>query len=200
MQLGVKPVSGFWLNLDDFMLFKYRKQLALGQLQPLSQRGEFLAQFIIDIFQRPAQIIMHRQQITRQFGAAISFGLAPVTLAAFAHVFGFGHGAHQPVFQLAVFILQLFQAWRLQIGQLLLLHFGFNLVDIVQKVVFFVAHLNLPLSCRAGNQPPHQLRRVIHDRNNTRIIQMGRADDTYRANNFSLTVHIGRNHQRGTRK
>ena len=51
-----------------------------------------------------------------------------------------------------------------------------------------------------GYQFPNQLRCVVHNRNNPSIVQTCRSNDPNSTDNLSIRVHIGRDHQRGTRK
>ncbi len=72
-------------------------QLAQGQLDPFGQGGGLDFQVLGDGIERTAEVVVNRQKIAGEAGGAVLFGLAAVTLATLAGVFGVGQGAPEAV-------------------------------------------------------------------------------------------------------
>jgi hypothetical protein len=94
MQLRVErsPMAG---EIGDAMLGHHVGQLAQGQFDPFDQRGRLGALFVGRHISARLQVVVDRQQVARQAGAAILLGLAPVALGTLARVLGLGQRAHE---------------------------------------------------------------------------------------------------------
>ncbi len=73
-----------------------------------------------------------------------------------------------------------------------------------QRLVFgnlVFLHLTHGLSLALpGQKAPDKLRRVVDDRHDAAVVQPRRSDHAHGADDLTVSVHIGRDHQRGTRK
>ena len=122
--------------------------------------------------------------------------LAPVAFAAFADVLGIGQRPHEPVAHLVAFGAQRFQ--------LIDHHFGLKPLVAHQRLILgnlVFLHLTHGLSLTlSGQEPPDKLRRVVDDRHDAPVIEPRRTDHAHGADDLTVSVHIGRHHQRGTRK
>ncbi len=191
MQLRIEGFARLGRDQFDPVLLEHVQQFALGQLDALDQRRIGLALFRGDRGHRPLHRIEYRQQVPGQFRAAVVLGLAPVALAALAGVLGIGQRPHETVLQLVAFRPKHVQLSRCR------RRFGrFHVVLILH--VLRLSHFSTLSPIR--QQPPDQLRGVIHNRNDASIVQTCRADHPDRTDDLPVSVHIGRDHQRGTRK
>mmetsp|Transcript_3516 Transcript_3516/g.6315 ORF Transcript_3516/g.6315 Transcript_3516/m.6315 type:complete len:209 (+) Transcript_3516:476-1102(+) len=208
MLLRVKAVTHFGHNRHDTMLAEDADQLAHGQLDAFHQTACSLPRCIISMLEGTTHVVIDRQQIAGQLGAAILLGLTTIAIGTFAHVFRLGHGAEHAVTQLVTLGLErgddlvstggrfLFGRKR-HLGRLVIVR-----VLILKIFVFSLAHnfLMSGLSGPVRNQPANQLCRIIHNRNDPPVVQARGADDPNCSDDLSIRVHIGRDHQRGTRK
>ena len=202
MLLGVEQIAHGGGNRLDAVLGHHIGQFAQGQFDPFGVSGGLRLEVLGHRIESAAQVVVDRQQIAGEAGRAILLGLAPVTLTALAGVFGVGQRAHEAVLHLVTLGAESGELFALdkclQIGEFHVFraHFFGNLV-LGRHVLSCLATLALgPL----GDQPPDKLGGVVNDRNDPAIIQPGRANDANGADDLSIGVHIGRNHQSGTRK
>jgi hypothetical protein len=98
--LGIEPVANGRVDWRHAMLGEHVGQFAQCEFDPIDQSGGLIAGVIIGRVERPLEIVVNRQKVARQFGAAVLFGLAAIPLGALAGVFGISKGAHEAVTQI----------------------------------------------------------------------------------------------------
>ena len=179
---------------------------------PSISPGARCAHRVGDGAERAVEVVVDRQEVAGEPGRAIDLGVAAVALGALADVLDVGERPEQPVLQVGDLGAQrrrLVGGGRL-VGDLLVVErLGLGIVeervlDLFHQVVLVLALRHLvhsPLALAAArDQPPDQLRGVVDDRDDPAVVQPGRPDHAHRADDLAVRIHIGRDHQRGTRK
>jgi hypothetical protein len=88
VHLGVKGVADGGGDGGHAMLGQYLGQLSQGQLQPFDQGGGLAAGLVGRDGQGARQVVVDREQVAGEAGAAVLFSLATVAVGTFAGVFG----------------------------------------------------------------------------------------------------------------
>lgn len=200
MQLGIKNLSHRGIDGRNTVFGEDVGKLSQGEINAFDQSGCLGASFVAGGVKSALEVVVDRQKITGEFAAAVLFGFAPVTFGPFARVFGIGKRPHEAIAQLIALCAQCFEFVCCDV------FFDFRRQVLLGGRVFLRhgRHPNLRVFGLAvapfGQQLADQLGGVVDNRNDAAIIQPGRTDDAHRANDLSIRVHIGRNHQTGTRK
>ena len=210
---GSKRSPASRLDLDDLVLLEGVEQVALGELDALDQARRRGAHRVGDVVERAVEVVVDRQQVAGEAGGAVDLGVAAVALGALADVLDVGERPEQPVLELG----------DLGAERRRLVALGGLGGDLARprpprprgrrgsassslpsgragSCCFAISSIR-PLSlAAAGHQPADQLRGVVDDRHDPAVVQPRRPDHPDRADDLAVRIHIGRDHQRGTRK
>ena len=200
MHVRVELVANFGNDRLDPVLLEGVQQFTHRQLDAFDQRRGLFG-FLARRFQRALHVVVDGQQIARQFRPAVHLGFAALLVGPLARVFGIRHRAHPLVLQPVTFRTQGvdFDGFVVHLVDLIRIGIGLGGIDVIQEIVVFRSSHCLPLT-PVRDHPAYQLRGVIHNRHDASIVQPRGPDDPDRTDDLSVRVHIGRDHQRGTRK